>query len=58
MKAAVLHRAGEPLTIENVDLDVPRPGEVEIRVLAAGVCHSDLHYINGDLRTPTGSPRT
>lgn len=49
MRAAVLHRPGAPLTIEDVDLDDPGPGEVAIRVLAAGVCHSDLHYMNGDL---------
>lgn len=49
MRAAVLHRAGEPLTIEDVELEAPRPGEVEVRVLAAGICHSDLHYMNGDL---------
>jgi Zn-dependent alcohol dehydrogenase len=50
MKAAVLRKAGEPLTIEDVELDAPRAGEVEIRVLAAGICHSDLHYMNGDLQ--------
>ncbi|MGW5611056.1 zinc-binding dehydrogenase [Streptomyces sp. NPDC003753] len=50
MKAAVLHRPGTPLTVEEVGLDDPGPGEVTIRVLAAGVCHSDLHYMNGDLK--------
>jgi len=49
MKAAVLHRAGTPLVIEDVDLAAPRAGEVVVRVQAAGICHSDLHYINGDL---------
>ncbi|MEV2215792.1 alcohol dehydrogenase catalytic domain-containing protein [Streptomyces sp. NPDC050997] len=49
MKAAVLHRPGVPLTVEDVGLDDPGPGEVTLRVLAAGVCHSDLHYMNGDL---------
>lgn len=49
MKAAVLRHPGEPLTVEDVDLDSPRTGEVEVRILAAGVCHSDLHYMNGDL---------
>ncbi|GAA0912272.1 zinc-dependent alcohol dehydrogenase family protein [Streptomyces thermoalcalitolerans] len=37
------------MTVEDVDLDAPGPGEVTLRVLAAGVCHSDLHYMNGDL---------
>lgn len=49
MKAAVLHRARTPLTIEDVDLAPLRPGDVLVRVQAAGVCHSDLHYMNGDL---------
>jgi Zn-dependent alcohol dehydrogenase len=49
MKAAVLQRPGAPLTIEDVELADPGPGEVTVRVLAAGVCHSDLHYMNGDL---------
>lgn len=49
MKAAVLHRPGTALALEDVGLDDPGPGEVTLRVLAAGVCHSDLHYMNGDL---------
>ncbi len=49
MRAAVLRRPGEPLTIEDVDLAEPGPGEVQVRVEAAGVCHSDLHYMTGDL---------
>lgn len=50
MKAAVLHEAGAPVVVEDVDIDRLRPGDVLIRVQAAGVCHSDLHYINGDLK--------
>jgi Zn-dependent alcohol dehydrogenase len=49
MKAAVLRAAGEPMRLEEVRLDGPQAGEVLVRVLAAGVCHSDLHYMNGDL---------
>ncbi len=49
MKAAVLHAAGEPLRLEEVALAEPGPGEVLVRVQAAGVCHSDLHYMTGDL---------
>ena len=49
MKAAVLHAAGEPLRLEEVRLAAPRFGEVLVRVQAAGVCHSDLHYMTGDL---------
>jgi Zn-dependent alcohol dehydrogenase len=49
MRAAVLRQPGQPPTIEDVDLEAPRAGELAVRVEAAGVCHSDLHYMNGDL---------
>jgi Zn-dependent alcohol dehydrogenase len=49
MRAAVLHQPGEPLRIEELELDDPRAGEVRVRVAAAGVCHSDHHYMTGDL---------
>ncbi len=49
MKAAVLYQPGEPLRVEEVDLAPPRAGEVRVRVAAAGVCHSDYHYMRGDL---------
>ncbi|TAJ16308.1 MAG: Zn-dependent alcohol dehydrogenase [Dehalococcoidia bacterium] len=45
MRAAVL-RGPDPMTIEEVNLDGPRAGEVRVKVLACGVCHSDLHTIN------------
>jgi S-(hydroxymethyl)glutathione dehydrogenase/alcohol dehydrogenase len=40
-RAAVCHRAGEPLVIEDVDLDGPRAGEVMVEIKATGVCHTD-----------------
>ena len=49
MKAAVLREIGAPLRVEDVELDEPRAGEVRVRIEAAGVCHSDLHYMTGDL---------
>lgn len=49
MRAAVLHAAGEPMSVEDVRLAAPGPGEVLVRVQAAGVCHTDLHYMTGDL---------
>jgi S-(hydroxymethyl)glutathione dehydrogenase/alcohol dehydrogenase len=52
MRAAVLHEAGTPLRIEQLALDEPRAGELRVRVQAAGVCHSDYHYMTGDLRCP------
>ena len=49
LKAAILYEAGQPLQVEEVDLGAPRAGEVLVRVAAAGVCHSDYHYMRGDL---------
>ena len=47
MRAAVLHEVGKPLEIENVAIDKPGPREVLIRTAATGVCHSDLHFVDG-----------
>lgn len=52
MRAAVLREPGRPLSIEDLALADPHPGEVLVRVEAAGVCHSDYHYMTGDLRCP------
>jgi S-(hydroxymethyl)glutathione dehydrogenase / alcohol dehydrogenase len=45
--AAVFRAVGTPLTIETVDLDAPRGREVLVRTVATGVCHSDLHVVDG-----------
>lgn len=47
MKAAVLHEAGKPLTLEDVAIAAPGPREVLIRTAAVGLCHSDLHFVDG-----------
>ncbi|HEY9289294.1 MAG TPA: Zn-dependent alcohol dehydrogenase [Candidatus Dormibacteraeota bacterium] len=47
MKAAVCRDFGQPLQVEDVELEHPRDGEVRITVKACGVCHSDLTYIDG-----------
>ncbi len=47
MKAAVLREVGEPLSIEDVSIDNPKSHEVLVRTAACGVCHSDLHFIDG-----------
>jgi alcohol dehydrogenase len=60
IRAAVLHEMGKPrpyagslpLAIEELDLEGPGPGEVLVRVEAAGLCHSDLSVINGDRPRP------
>jgi S-(hydroxymethyl)glutathione dehydrogenase/alcohol dehydrogenase len=46
-RAAILHEFGRPLVVEEVRLDRPRQGEVQVRFAASGVCHSDLNTING-----------
>src|SRR5689334_15535826 len=48
-KAAVLHDVRKPFEIEELDLDGPREGEILIRFTAAGLCHSDLHLVDGDI---------
>jgi S-(hydroxymethyl)glutathione dehydrogenase / alcohol dehydrogenase len=47
VKAAVLHEAKAPLTIEDVSIDKPAAREVLIRTAAVGVCRSDLHFVDG-----------
>jgi S-(hydroxymethyl)glutathione dehydrogenase/alcohol dehydrogenase len=53
MKAAVFHGPGQPLTIEQVDIDEPKEREVVVRTVASGVCHSDLHFVDGLYMWPT-----
>ncbi|MFZ9563483.1 MAG: zinc-binding dehydrogenase, partial [Burkholderiales bacterium] len=48
VKAAVAHKAGAPLTIETVDLDGPRAGEVLVEIKATGICHTDEFTRSGD----------
>jgi S-(hydroxymethyl)glutathione dehydrogenase / alcohol dehydrogenase len=52
MKAAVLREVGTPLRIEDVQIDKPRSREVLIRTAVAGICHSDLHFIEGHYPHP------
>src|SRR5271163_5267243 len=47
MKAAIFHGPKQPLTIEQVDIDDPRDHEVLVKTAASGVCHSDLHFVDG-----------
>jgi propanol-preferring alcohol dehydrogenase len=48
MKAAVVHRFGEPLVIEEVDIPAVAPGRILVKIVASGVCHTDLHAADGD----------
>src|SRR5438034_11158358 len=52
MKAAVMRTIGEPLRIEQVQVDAPAPREVIVRTAATGGCHSDLHVLEGSLPSP------
>ena len=46
-RGVVVRAAGEPARVESIELDPPGPGEVLVRVLASGVCHTDLHAQQG-----------
>ena len=48
IRAAVLDRPGVPTRVETLELDPPGDGEVRVRMVAAGVCHSDLHVRDGE----------
>lgn len=52
MEAPQPYRDSHPLTVTDLELDPPRPGELLIRIDAAGLCHSDLSVINGDRPRP------
>lgn len=47
-KAAVAWAAGEPLEMEEVDVQLPKKGEVLVRIVATGVCHTDAYTLSGD----------
>ena len=48
MRAAVVHAFGEPLTIDELPVPEPGPGQIVVRLAATGVCHTDLHAARGD----------
>lgn len=52
VRAAVLPAVGAPLEIAEIDLPDPGPGQVRVRLAAAGVCHSDLSLSDGTMRVP------
>src|SRR2546430_16487159 len=47
MRGVVVRGPGAPVAVEEIELDPPGPGEVLVRVIASGVCHSDLHCAKG-----------
>ena len=48
MKAAVVHSFGKPLVIQEMKVPTPGPGEVLVKIVATGVCHTDLHAADVD----------
>ncbi len=48
MKAAVCYEFGKSLVVEDIDIEPPHPGEVKVRIVAAAICHSDIHVIRGE----------
>ncbi|HEV2583239.1 MAG TPA: Zn-dependent alcohol dehydrogenase [Ktedonobacteraceae bacterium] len=48
-RTAVLYAPGEPIRVEEIELDPPKEHEVQVRMVAAGICHSDYHIISGEL---------
>ena len=48
MQAAVVHAFGKDLTIDNVPVPTPGPGQALVKLITSGVCHTDLHAIEGD----------
>ncbi|MBX5473509.1 MAG: zinc-dependent alcohol dehydrogenase family protein [Thermoleophilia bacterium] len=52
MRAMVLHQPGEPLRLEELPVPEPGPGQVLLRVVACGVCRTDLHVVDGELPRP------
>jgi S-(hydroxymethyl)glutathione dehydrogenase / alcohol dehydrogenase len=47
IRAAVLEEFGQPLVVQEVELDEPKAGEVLVRLVACGVCHTDLYTASG-----------
>ena len=48
MKAAVVEKFGQPLAVREVPIPTPGPGQALVQVFATGVCHTDLHAVDGD----------
>ena len=56
MKAAILRDLRAPVRIEDPPRPEPGPGEILVRIRASGICHSDLHMLDGDMPTPQPLP--
>jgi aryl-alcohol dehydrogenase len=52
IRAAVLHKSGEPLAIEELQLEAPRADEVLVRLVACGICHTDIRLCESGIASP------
>ena len=50
-RPAVMREVNQPLSVEEIELDPPKEGEVLVRMVTAGVCGSDVHFITGHRRS-------
>ncbi len=57
IRAAIFRQVRAPLSIESIDMDTPRRREVLVRTVATGVCHSDLHVVDGNSRFNVDVPK-
>ena len=55
-KAAVLRGINQEWSVEEIELDPPKSGEVLVQMKASGMCHSDEHLVTGDLAGATPDP--
>ena len=55
-KAAILRARNTPWSVEEIELDPPKAGEVLVKIVASGMCHSDEHLLTGDLAGATPEP--
>ena len=55
-KAAILRARNTPWSVEEIELDSPKAGEVLVKIVASGLCHSDEHLVTGDLAGATPEP--
>lgn len=55
-RAAVLHELNTPWSVEEIELDPPKAGEVLVKLVASGICHSDEHSVTGDTIGTTAMP--
>ncbi len=55
-RAAVAWKAGAPLTIETLDLEGPREGEVLVEIKATGICHTDYYTLSAPTRKACSPP--